>query len=140
MSLLGLPAALGAYRASVWQHIGRLRPGETNGHFISRSMDQKLRQALGDILDTLTEHEREILEERFGPDGQHINTRDEVAQKLNTTRMDVRKVEAKTLRKFLHPKRMSKLRKVIKCQPSSRELYCMPMSLQDVIKRNLGES
>jgi RNA polymerase primary sigma factor len=103
-------------------------------------MDQKLRQALGDILDTLTEHEREILEERFGPDGQHINTRDEVAQKLNTTRMDVRKVEAKTLRKFLHPKRMSKLRKVIKCQPSSRGLYCMPMSLQDVIKRNLGES
>ena len=54
--------------------------------------------------------------------------------------MDVRKVEAKTLRKFLHPKRMSRLRKVIKCQPSSRGLYCMPMSLQDVIKRNLGES
>lgn len=106
-------------------------------------MDQRLRQVLDEILDTLTERERQILEERFGPGGKHTRTLEEVARNFQTTRDQIRRIEAKTLRKFRHPKRVRKLEEFIRlpgqgeppgpCPPE------VPESLLELIRRNLGE-
>ena len=88
-------------------------------------MDQRLRQVLDEILDTLTERERQILEERFGPGGKHTRTLEEVARNFQTTRDQIRRIEAKTLRKFRHPKRVRKLEEFIRL-PGQGEPPALP--------------
>jgi RNA polymerase primary sigma factor len=63
-----------------------------------------LREQMRDILDSLEERERKVLELRFGlVDGQS-RTLEEVGEMFGVTRERVRQIEGKALRKLRHPK------------------------------------
>ena len=71
---------------------------------------QLLKEQMQDILDSLSERERKVLEMRFGLlDGQG-HTLEEVGQEFGVTRERIRQIEAKALRKLRHPIRSRKLR------------------------------
>ena len=71
---------------------------------------QLLKEQMSDILDSLSERERKVLEMRFGlKDGQG-RTLEEVGEEFGVTRERIRQIEAKALRKLRHPIRSRKLR------------------------------
>jgi RNA polymerase primary sigma factor len=71
---------------------------------------QLLKEQMSDILDSLSDRERKVLEMRFGlKDGQG-RTLEEVGQEFGVTRERIRQIEAKALRKLRHPIRSKKLR------------------------------
>jgi RNA polymerase primary sigma factor len=71
---------------------------------------QLLKEQMSDILSSLSERERKVLEMRFGlKDGQG-RTLEEVGQEFGVTRERIRQIEAKALRKLRHPIRSKKLR------------------------------
>jgi RNA polymerase primary sigma factor len=71
---------------------------------------QLLKEQMSDILDSLNERERKVLEMRFGlKDGQG-RTLEEVGQEFGVTRERIRQIEAKALRKLRHPIRSKKLK------------------------------
>jgi RNA polymerase primary sigma factor len=71
---------------------------------------QLLKEQMEDILGSLNERERKVLEMRFGlKDGQG-RTLEEVGQAFGVTRERIRQIEAKALRKLRHPIRSRKLR------------------------------
>jgi RNA polymerase primary sigma factor len=68
-----------------------------------------LKEKLADVLATLTERERNILEMRFGLiDGQE-RTLDDIGRVYKVTRERIRQIEAKALRKMRHPTRRHRL-------------------------------
>jgi len=68
-----------------------------------------LKEKIGDVLDTLTEREREVLEQRFGLKDGYSRTLEEVGRQFQVTRERIRQIEAKALRKMRHPTRIRKL-------------------------------
>ncbi len=68
-----------------------------------------LKDRIKDVLDTLTEREREVLEHRFGLADGSAKTLEEVGQQFQVTRERIRQIEAKALRKMRHPTRIKKL-------------------------------
>ncbi|MCH5273547.1 MAG: RNA polymerase sigma factor RpoD [Lachnospiraceae bacterium] len=69
-----------------------------------------LREQINEVLDTLTERERNVLRLRFGLDDGRSRTLEEVGKEFNVTRERIRQIEAKALRKLRHPSRSKKLR------------------------------
>jgi len=59
-----------------------------------------LREKLSDVLTTLTERERKILEMRFGLLDGYERTLEEIGKMYNVTRERIRQIEAKALRKL----------------------------------------
>ena len=70
----------------------------------------QMRELLGEVLNTLTPHERKILSLRFGLDDGHIRTPDEIAKILKVSDGKVHDVENKALLKLRHPTYSRKLR------------------------------
>ncbi len=68
-----------------------------------------LRNRLGDVLCSLTERERQVLELRFGIGDGNARTLEEVGQQFQVTRERIRQIEAKALRKMRHPTRLKQL-------------------------------
>ncbi|HZT22544.1 MAG TPA: RNA polymerase sigma factor RpoD [Verrucomicrobiae bacterium] len=68
-----------------------------------------LREKLSDVLQTLTERERKILEMRFGLIDGYERTLEEIGKMYNVTRERIRQIEAKALRKLRHPTRVRHL-------------------------------
>jgi RNA polymerase primary sigma factor len=68
-----------------------------------------LRDKLGDVLCSLTERERMVLEQRFGLVDGSPRTLEEVGQNFKVTRERIRQIEAKALRKMRHPTRIRQL-------------------------------
>ena len=68
-----------------------------------------LREKLSDVLTTLTERERKILEMRFGLLDGYERTLEEIGKMSNVTRERIRQIEAKALRKLRHPTRVRHL-------------------------------
>ncbi|HNQ73270.1 MAG TPA: RNA polymerase sigma factor RpoD [Verrucomicrobiota bacterium] len=68
-----------------------------------------LKEKLGDVLTTLTERERKILEMRFGLVDGYERTLEEIGKMYNVTRERIRQIEAKALRKLRHPTRVRHL-------------------------------
>ena len=68
-----------------------------------------LKEKLGDVLLTLTERERKILEMRFGLTDGYERTLEEIGKMYNVTRERIRQIEAKALRKLRHPTRVRHL-------------------------------
>ncbi|MDQ4030070.1 MAG: sigma-70 family RNA polymerase sigma factor [Actinomycetota bacterium] len=58
------------------------------------------REALEKILGTLSSRERRVLELRYGLDGQHPRTLDEVGRTFNVTRERIRQIENQSLKKL----------------------------------------
>jgi len=68
-----------------------------------------LKGKLGDVLCSLTERERKVLELRFGLGDGYARTLEEVGQQFQVTRERIRQIEAKALRKMRHPTRIRQL-------------------------------
>jgi len=58
------------------------------------------RETLRKILETLSHRERRVLELRYGLDGQHPRTLDEVGRTFNVTRERIRQIENQSLKKL----------------------------------------
>jgi RNA polymerase primary sigma factor len=68
-----------------------------------------LKDKLADVLDSLTERERKVLELRFGLLDGYVRTLEEVGKQYKVTRERIRQIEAKALRKLRHPTRARQL-------------------------------
>jgi len=68
-----------------------------------------LKDKLGDVLASLTERERKVLELRFGLLDGYVRTLEEVGKQYKVTRERIRQIEAKALRKLRHPTRARQL-------------------------------
>jgi len=68
-----------------------------------------LKDTLSDVLATLTERERKIVEMRFGLVDGYERTLEEIGRQYNVTRERIRQIEAKALRKMRHPTRLRHL-------------------------------
>jgi RNA polymerase primary sigma factor len=68
-----------------------------------------LKDKLGDVLSSLTERERKVLELRFGLGDGYSRTLEEVGRQFKVTRERIRQIEAKALRKMRHPTRIRHL-------------------------------
>ena len=69
-----------------------------------------LRDKIGDVLNTLNQRERAVIEMRFGLKDGNPRTLEEVGRQFNVTRERIRQIEAKALRKLRHPTRISKIK------------------------------
>jgi RNA polymerase primary sigma factor len=77
---------------------------------VDATSSQLLKEQLHDILDSLSERERAVLEMRFGLKDGESHTLEEVGQAFGVTRERVRQIESKALRKLRHPGHRRKLR------------------------------
>ncbi len=68
-----------------------------------------LKEKIRDVLDTLTDRERQVLEQRFGLVDGYSRTLEEVGRQFRVTRERIRQIEAKALRKMRHPTRIRQL-------------------------------
>ncbi len=68
-----------------------------------------LKGKLGEVMTSLSDRERRILEQRYGLLDGYPRTLEEVGKQYNVTRERIRQIEAKALRKLRHPARRSKL-------------------------------
>lgn len=69
-----------------------------------------LKEHVDQILGTLSDRERRVLEERFGLKDGRPKTLEEVGKMFAVTRERIRQIEAKALRKLRHPSRGNKLK------------------------------
>ena len=68
-----------------------------------------LKNTVRDILSTLAERERQVIERRFGLVDGTPQTLEEVGRDFKVTRERIRQIEAKALRKLRHPSRIQQL-------------------------------
>jgi len=68
-----------------------------------------LKDKLGEVLCSLNERERQVLELRFGIGDGNARTLEEVGHQFRVTRERIRQIEAKALRKMRHPTRIKQL-------------------------------
>ncbi len=78
-------------------------PSEATGYSI-------LKDVMNEVLDTLTDRERRVLQYRFGLTDGKPKTLEEVGVEFNVTRERIRQIEAKALRKMRHPTRSKRLK------------------------------
>ncbi len=69
-----------------------------------------LKEQVDQVLATISDRERRVLEERFGLKDGKPKTLEEVGKMFAVTRERIRQIEAKALRKLRHPSRGNKLR------------------------------
>ena len=75
-----------------------------------------LKDKLADVLGSLTERERKVLELRFGLIDGYSRTLEEVGKQFKVTRERIRQIEAKALRKMRHPTRIRQLQGFIEVE------------------------
>jgi RNA polymerase primary sigma factor len=90
-------------------HFGDLIEDKTAENPSEATSFNLLRGKLGEVLTSLNERERRILEQRYGLVDGLPRTLEEVGKQYNVTRERIRQIEAKALRKLRHPTRRSKL-------------------------------
>jgi RNA polymerase primary sigma factor len=79
-----------------------------------------LKGKLGDVLCSLNERERKVLELRFGIGDGNARTLEEVGHQFNVTRERIRQIEAKALRKMRHPTRLKQLNGFLEVEGAER--------------------
>jgi len=75
-----------------------------------------LKDKLTDVLSSLSERERKVLELRFGLGDGYPRTLEEVGRQFKVTRERIRQIEAKALRKMRHPTRIRQLHGFLEVQ------------------------
>jgi len=78
-----------------------------------------LKEKLTDVLATLTDRERTIVEMRFGLTDGNERTLEEIGQQYKVTRERIRQIEAKALRKLRHPTRIRRLQGFLQAQEAA---------------------
>ena len=81
-----------------------------------RTESQVLKEKLGNVLQTLTERERKVLQLRFGLGDGYCRTLEEVGRQFRVTRERIRQIEAKALRKMRHPTRQRQIEGFLQAQ------------------------
>jgi RNA polymerase primary sigma factor len=71
---------------------------------------QLLREQVEDVLGTLSERERRVLQLRFGLEDGRSRTLEEVGREFGVTRERIRQIEARALRELRRPSRSCELR------------------------------
>ncbi|MFH1360333.1 MAG: RNA polymerase sigma factor RpoD [Candidatus Omnitrophota bacterium] len=74
------------------------------------TLQSMLKEEIGDVLETLDDREKKILELRFGITDGSSRTLEEVGSEFDVTRERVRQIESKALRKLRHPTRSRRLK------------------------------
>jgi len=69
-----------------------------------------LREQIEDVLESLTERERLVIQLRYGLSDGRSRTLEEIGKELHVTRERIRQIEAKALHKLQHPSRSHKLK------------------------------
>ncbi len=90
-------------------HYGDFIPDLSSENPFEITEGHLLKERLREILDTLTDRERQVLDFRFGLTDGYSRTLEEVGRLFNVTRERIRQIEAKALRKLRHPSRMKSL-------------------------------
>ncbi len=90
-------------------HYGDFIPDLSSENPFEVTEGHLLKERLKEILDTLTDRERQVLDFRFGLTDGYSRTLEEVGRLFNVTRERIRQIEAKALRKLRHPSRMKSL-------------------------------
>jgi RNA polymerase primary sigma factor len=67
------------------------------------------RQDIDEVLNTLTEREKQVIIYRFGYNDGNPRTLEEVGKIFNVTRERIRQIEAKAIRKLRYPSKIKKL-------------------------------
>ena len=88
---------------------GDFIPDASAGNPSEQTAHSMLQERLKDVLTTLTDRERQVLDYRFGLTNGASCTLEEVGKQFNVTRERIRQIEAKALRKLRHPSRLKKL-------------------------------
>ena len=90
-------------------HYGDFIPDSTSENPFEVTEGHLLKERLREILETLTDRERQVVDFRFGLSDGYSRTLEEVGRLFNVTRERIRQIEAKALRKLRHPSRMKSL-------------------------------
>ncbi|MEA2015714.1 MAG: RNA polymerase sigma factor RpoD [Actinomycetota bacterium] len=72
-----------------------------------------LQEQLQEVLNTLNDRERKVIQLRFGLQDGHPRTLEEVGREFGVTRERIRQIESKTLGKLRHPNRSGVLREFL---------------------------
>jgi len=91
-------------------HLGDFIEDQTALAPADAASHQLLKEQVEDVLESLTERERKVLQLRFGLDDGRSRTLEEVGKEFHVTRERIRQIEAKALRKLRHPSRSRKLK------------------------------
>ena len=90
-------------------HYGDFIPDLSSENPFEVTEGHLLKERLRDILNTLTDRERQVVDFRFGLSDGYSRPLEVVGRLFNVTRERIRQIEAKALRKLRHPSRMKSL-------------------------------
>ncbi|MCD4781665.1 MAG: RNA polymerase sigma factor RpoD [Candidatus Omnitrophica bacterium] len=86
------------------------------------TLQSMLKDEIRNVLDTLDDRERKILELRFGIMDGTTRTLEEVGTEFNVTRERVRQIESKALRKLRHPTRSRRIKQFLDMTTKNNEI------------------
>ncbi len=91
-------------------HLGAFIPDEGVADPAAQVNSILLKEEMRKALNTLTDRERRVIELRYGLEDGKPKTLEEVGQEFGVTRERIRQIEAKAIRKLMHPTRSRILR------------------------------
>lgn len=94
-------------------HLGDFLPDENVPVPDEATAKAMLKEAVQDVLGTLTEREQKVLRLRFGIDDDKARTLEEVGREFNVTRERIRQIEAKAIRKLKSASKKRKLQEFL---------------------------